>query len=47
MQGNKPFPADGEAAWNEILFEAAVHCSAMNDGAKVMVADVEKKAMKG
>jgi predicted dehydrogenase len=47
MQGNKPFPADGEAAWNEILFEAAVHCSVMNDGAKVMVADVEKKAMKG
>lgn len=45
MMADKAFPADGEAAWNEILFEAAVHRSAMNDGARVMLADVEKSAM--
>jgi len=45
IQEDKPFPADGEAAWSEILFEAAVHRSAMNDGARVMIADVEKSAM--
>jgi predicted dehydrogenase len=42
MMEDKPFPADGEAAWNEALFEAAVYRSAMNDGKRVMLADVEK-----
>jgi len=45
MLANEAFPADGEAAWNELLFEAAVHRSAMNDGERVMLADVEKSAM--
>ena len=45
MQADKPFPADGEAAWNELLFEAAVYRSAMNDGERVMLADIEKYAM--
>jgi len=45
MIENKPFPADGDAAWNELLFEAAVHRSAMNDGARVRIADVEKSVM--
>ena len=47
MLADEPFPADGEAAWNEILFEAAVHSSAMKDGERVMLADVEKAAMGG
>ncbi len=46
MQEDKPFPADGESAWNEILFEAAVYRSAINDGEKVMIADVEKDVMR-
>ena len=45
MLADEAFPADGDAAWNELLFEAAVHRSAMNDGAPVMLADVEKDAM--
>ena len=45
MLADKAFPADGEAAWNELLFEAAVHRSAMNDGERVLLADVEKSAM--
>jgi len=45
MIADKPFPADGEAAWNEILFEAAVHRSAINNGERVMLADVEKDVM--
>jgi len=45
MIEDKPFPADGEAAWNELLFEAAVHRSALNDGERVMLADVEKDVM--
>ena len=45
MLADKPFPADGEAAWNEILFEAAVHRSALNGGERVFLADVEKDAM--
>jgi hypothetical protein len=45
MLADKAFPADGEAAWNELLFEAAVHRSALNDGARVRLADVEKDAM--
>jgi len=45
MIADKPFPADGEAAWNEALFEAAVHRSAMNDAEKVFLKDVEKSMM--
>jgi len=45
MQADEAFPADGEAAWNEILFEAAVHLSAVNGGERVLLADVEKSAM--
>ena len=45
MIENKPFPADGEVAWNELLFEAAVHRSSLNDGTRVMLSDVEKDAM--
>lgn len=45
MIDDKPFPADGESAWNELLFEAAVYRSAINDGVRVMIADVEKSAM--
>jgi predicted dehydrogenase len=45
MIQDKPFPADGEAAWNEALFEAAVHRSAVNDGKRVMLADIEQTAM--
>jgi predicted dehydrogenase len=47
MIADESFPADGEAAWNELVFEAAVHRSAMNDGERVMVADVEEAAMNG
>ncbi len=47
MQANKPFPADGEAAWNEILFEAAVHRSAIKGGERIFISDVEKDAMNG
>lgn len=46
MLADEAFPADGDAAWNEILFEAAVHRSAMNNGARVSPADVEKDAQK-
>ncbi len=45
MLADEAFPADGEAAWNELLFEAAVHCSASNDGERVLLADIEKSAM--
>jgi hypothetical protein len=45
MQADQPFPADGEAAWQELLFEAGVHRSARNGGEKVCLADVEKDAM--
>lgn len=45
MMEDKPFPADGEAAWKELLFEAAVHRSAINNGKRVMLADVEKDVM--
>ena len=45
MLADEPFPADGEAAWNESLFEAAVHRSALNDGERVFLADVEESAM--
>ena len=45
MHANEAFPADGEAAWNELLFEGAVHRSALNNGERVWLADVEKAAM--
>ena len=45
MKTGKPFPADGEAAWNECLFEASVHRSCLADGERVVLADVEKDAM--
>lgn len=46
MKDDKPFPADGNAAWNELLFEAAVHRSAMRDGERVRLADVEADALR-
>ncbi|MDA0842285.1 MAG: Gfo/Idh/MocA family oxidoreductase [Planctomycetota bacterium] len=46
MQNDTAFPADGEAAWNELLFEAAVYRSCINDGARVVLADVEADAMR-
>ena len=45
MIADEPFPADGEAAWNEALFEAAVHRSARNNAERVYLADVEKSLM--
>ena len=45
VQADKAFPADGDAAWNELVFEAAVHRSACNDAACVCVADVAAEAM--
>jgi len=45
MKADKPFPADGEAAWDELVFEAAVHRSAIRDGERVRLADVEQAAM--
>ena len=45
VKAGQPFPATGEDAWNELLFEAAVHRSALNGGAVVRLADVEKDAM--
>ena len=44
MQADESFPADGEAAWNELLFEAAVHRSALQNGARVFLADVDRAA---
>lgn len=44
MQNDEAFPADGEAAWNELLFEAAVHRSALQNGARVYLSDVDKAA---
>ena len=46
MHADTPFPADGEAAWNELVFEAAVHRSALQNGARVVLADVEADAFK-
>jgi len=45
MLADKPMPADGNAAWNELLFEAAVHRSALNDGEWVRLAEVERDVM--
>ncbi len=44
MAADSPFPADGEAAWNELLFEAAVHRSALHQGERIFLADVERAA---
>ena len=43
----EPLPADGQAAWDELLFEAAVHRSAAAGGQRVRLADVERDAMAG
>lgn len=45
MLADEPLPADGEAAWNELLFEAAVYRSAINDGERVFLSDVEESVM--
>jgi len=45
MAAGQPLPADGDAAWDECVFEAAVHRSACNDGARVRLDDVEADAM--
>ena len=44
MHADTAFPADGETAWNELLFEAAVHRSALQNNARVFLADVEVDA---
>ncbi len=44
MLKDQPFPADGDAAWNELVFEAAVHRSASNSGERVWLKDVETAA---
>ena len=44
MHADTAFPADGEAAWNELLFEAALHRSALQNNARVFLADVEEDA---
>ena len=44
MLKDQPFPADGDAAWNELVFEAAVHRSAGNSGERVWLNDVETAA---
>jgi len=41
MHANQPFPADGNAAWNELLFEAAIHRSATKGGARVYLPEME------
>ena len=45
MQADTAFPADGEAAWTELLFEAAVHRSALQQGARVFLDAVEADAV--
>ena len=45
MLAGQAFPADGDAAWDELVFEAAVHRSALRDGERVALADVENAAM--
>ncbi len=46
MLADQPFPADGEAAWNELVFEAAVHQSAVGDGKQVCLDKAEADAFK-
>ena len=45
MLKDQPFPADGEAAWNELVFEAAVYRSASDSGERVWLNDVERAAI--
>ena len=45
MLKDQPFPADGDAAWNELVFEAAVHRSASNNGERVWLNEVETEAI--
>ncbi len=45
MHADAAFPADGEAAWDELVFEAAVHRSALQQNARVFLKDVEKDAL--
>lgn len=47
IQNDTDFPATGNDAWNELLFEAAVHRSCINDGERVQIADVEKAVTAG
>jgi predicted dehydrogenase len=47
MQANQPFPADGNAAWNELLLEAAIHRSALKDGERVYLPEMEKALLGG
>lgn len=47
MLADEPMPADGNAAWNELLFEAAVYRSALNDAKQVWLVDVEEDVMSG
>jgi len=46
MLAGQPFPADGEAAWNELVFEATVHQSAVGDGKQVCLDKAEADAFK-
>ena len=46
LKAGKPFPADGEAAWDELVFEAAVHRSALQGGKPVRLAAIDKAAMR-
>jgi hypothetical protein len=45
MLKDQPFPADGDAAWNELVFEAAVHRSASNSSKRVWLDEVETAAI--
>lgn len=45
IQAAAPLPADGGAAWDELVFEAAVHRSASRRGQRVRLADIEKAAL--
>ena len=44
MHADTAFPADGEAAWNELVFETALHRSALQNNARVFLNDVEEDA---
>ena len=44
LLAGQPLPATGDDAWNELLFEAAVHRSAARGGEEVKLAEVERAA---
>ncbi len=44
MAAGEDLPATGEDAWNELVFEAAAHRSARQDGARVRLDEVERDA---